>query len=81
MIRVMASWDGRKFDPDPHRIQIARLALCQIGLHWHPSDRFPYDFELIAERLREFTPGLGADQITGRTMREILTAYHVPVRC
>jgi len=75
-IAVMAQWDGRKFDGDPARETVARMALCQIGTAWHPSDRYPYTLGDVTERLREMMPELGDLDITGRTMLDILQGRH-----
>jgi len=75
-IAVMREWDGRKFDGDISREHTARMALCQIGLAWHPSDRYPYTLEEVTERLREMMPALGAEDITGRTLLDVLGGKH-----
>lgn len=75
-IAVMREWDGRKFDGDITREHAARMALCQIGLAWHPTDRYPYALDEVTERLRECMPELGAQEVTGRTMLDILQGKH-----
>lgn len=64
----MQYWDGRKFDGNSYREKAARLALCEIGLAWRESEELPYDFTLIAERLREVHPPLGAAEVTPAVM-------------
>lgn len=80
MILVMKKWDGRKFDGNPRHELMARLALCQVGLHCHPTDGYPYSFDLIAERFRELTPELGAATINGTTLRDFLAKHRGSLR-
>ena len=78
---IVANWDATKVMSPESTRQSARIAICQIGMRWHPSDRYSFSFEDVARMLVDISPELKGAPATGRIMRDILVSHHLSTRC
>lgn len=79
METVMKEWHFTRVTTSEPARQCARIALCQIAMRWHPSDRFSYSFEDIVRKFAEISPEFKGKEITAFTMRDILLQNHLSV--
>ncbi len=79
METVMKEWCFTRVTTSEPARQCARIALCQIAMRWHPSDRFTYAFEDIVKKFVEISPELKGKEITAFTMRDVLLQNHLSV--
>jgi hypothetical protein len=77
---IVEHWDPTKVMRPEHARLAARIAVCQIGMRWHPTDRFSFPFERVTEMLRDISPELKGKEVTAYTMRGILAENNLPPR-
>jgi hypothetical protein len=77
---IVARWDASKvMAPETVRLT-TQIAVCQIGMRWHPTDRYSFGFDVIAKMLAEISPELQGKEVTAATMRDILASHHLQAR-
>jgi hypothetical protein len=77
---VVAQWDASILMQSEEVRKSALIAMCQIAMRWHPTDRFPYSFEDVCRKVSEIAPELSGQEITARTLRGILEEYRMSTR-
>lgn len=80
MEAVVARWDASVLMQSEGVRKFCLIAMCQIGMRWHPSDRFSYSFEDVCRKVSEIAPELRGTEVNARTMRDILEKYHISTR-
>ncbi len=78
MIEVVLAWDVRKLEKDSlTHLLVAQQTLAYIGTQWHKD--FPFAFDLVAARLFEVKPELGAGHVDLFVMRNLLRGGDKPI--
>ena len=77
---IVARWDASKVQAPEEVRQATQIAVCQIGMRWHPTDRYSFGFDVVAKMLTDISPELQGKDVTATTMRDLLSYHHLKAR-